>query len=122
MKAIVGPLIAAMVLGAGIGVAAAQSHDGTTTLAAGRYAAENVPAPPDTSGGNGVLLPRQQPRSGSSAAPGSLSRELSRSGGVIHPPPTHDRSVVQPPNQGASRTPIIPPPGSPGGNPQVQPK
>jgi hypothetical protein len=51
-----------------------------------------------------------------------LSHQLSRSGGVIHPPPTADRGVIAPPNQGTSRTPVIPPPGTPGGNPLVQPK
>lgn len=41
----------------------------------------------------------------------SLSRELSRTGGVIHPPPI-----------GRASTPVIPPPGTPGGNPDVKPK
>lgn len=42
---------------------------------------------------------------------GSLSRRLGRSGGVLHPPPLAGSSM-----------PVIPPPGSPGGNPRVQPK
>jgi hypothetical protein len=42
---------------------------------------------------------------------GSLSRRLSRSGGVLHPPPFS-----------GSSTPVIPPPGTPGGNPNIRPK
>ncbi|HZU88736.1 MAG TPA: hypothetical protein VE993_05715 [Stellaceae bacterium] len=42
---------------------------------------------------------------------GSLSHRLSRSGGVLHPPPFSGNS-----------TPVIPPPGTPGGNPHIQPK
>ena len=42
---------------------------------------------------------------------GSLSRRLSRSGGVIHPPPLAGSSM-----------PVIPPPGTPGGNPKIEPK
>lgn len=41
----------------------------------------------------------------------SLSRQLNRSGGVLHPPPLAGSSM-----------PVIPPPGTPGGNPKVQPK
>lgn len=58
----------------------------------------------------------------SGAVPGTLSGELSRSDGVIAPPHTGDAAVVPPPNQGISRTPVIPAPGTPGGNPAIQPK
>jgi hypothetical protein len=54
--------------------------------------------------------------------PGSLSDELKRSGGVIRPPPTGDQGVMPPPDIGEQRMPVIPPPGSPGGNQRVQPK
>ena len=53
---------------------------------------------------------------------GSLSHRLSHSQGVLHPPPTGDKNTVTPPATGMGRTPVIPPPGTPGGNPQVQPK
>ena len=60
---------------------------------------------------------------GSPDAGGSLSDELSRSGGVITPPQGVDPGMVQPPpDAGTARTPVIPPPGSPGGDPSVQPK
>jgi hypothetical protein len=52
---------------------------------------------------------------------GDLSDKLSRSGGVICPPPSADQEIVTPP-PGGGRTPVIPPPGSPGGDPNVRPK
>jgi len=43
--------------------------------------------------------------------------------GVIHPPATGDKGVVTPPDTSQSMPmPVIPPPGTPGGNPSVQPK
>jgi hypothetical protein len=59
---------------------------------------------------------------GSSAPPGSLSGELSRSRGVIAPPPTGDAGVVPPPAVGPQSMPVIPPPGSPGGRQDIVPK
>jgi hypothetical protein len=40
---------------------------------------------------------------------------------VITPPATGDRSVITPPETGDVKTPVIPPPGTPGGNKDVQP-
>jgi hypothetical protein len=51
-----------------------------------------------------------------------LGGQLSHSDGVIAPPHTGDTNVVPPPNEGISRTPVIPAPGTPGGNPAIQPK
>lgn len=42
--------------------------------------------------------------------------------GVMPPPATGDQNVIQPKNQSRTPTPEIPPPGTPGGNPNVQPK
>ena len=70
----------------------------------------------------------RQPRSeteGQSPPAGApnLSRELDRSNGVIRPPQQIDPEMqVTPPDPGSQRTPVIPPPGSPGGNQQIQPK
>ena len=50
----------------------------------------------------------------------SLSDKLARSNGVICPPEV-DPHMNTPAPQGGS-TPVIPPPGSPGSNPKVQPK
>jgi len=45
------------------------------------------------------------------------------SSGVIRPPVTGDKGVVTPPDQAkAMPMPVIPPPGSPGGDPNVHPK
>ena len=41
-------------------------------------------------------------------APGVTSRELGRSGGVIEPPATSDRSVITPPGTTDSRMPTMP--------------
>jgi hypothetical protein len=65
---------------------------------------------------------------GNSAGPGastpsdSLGHELSRSRGVIKPPPTPDQNILTPPNENSVKTPVIAPPGTPGGNPAVIPK
>jgi hypothetical protein len=54
----------------------------------------------------------------------SLSERLDRSGGVIRPPDSMDTGItVSPKESGAgSNMPVIPPPGSPGGDQSVQPK
>ena len=52
-----------------------------------------------------------------------LSEQLSRSGGVIKPPENVDRKIEAPtPDPGAHSMPIVPPPGAPGGDPNVKPK
>lgn len=54
---------------------------------------------------------------------GNLSNRLSRQKGTIKPPNVDPGLTVRPPrNGGATTTPVIPPPGSPGGNPSVIPK
>lgn len=58
----------------------------------------------------------------SGAVPGTLGGQLYHSDGVIAPPHTGDTNVVPPPNAEISRTPVIPAPGTPGGNPAIQPK
>jgi hypothetical protein len=50
-----------------------------------------------------------------------LSDRLARSEGVICPPANLDSEIKAPTPEGGN-TPIIPPPGSPGGNPNVRPK
>jgi hypothetical protein len=55
-------------------------------------------------------------------ASGSTSSELSRSGGVIKPPADVDPQMKQTPPPSGDRMPVIPPPGTPGGNPSVKPK
>jgi hypothetical protein len=55
-------------------------------------------------------------------ASGNLSNELSRSGGVITPPAGVDTEMKQTPPPSGSTMPVIPPPGTPGGNPAIKPK
>ena len=51
------------------------------------------------------------------------SDKLARTEGVICPPPELDPNIRAPaPSDGGSNMPVIPPPGSPGGDPSVRPK
>jgi glucose/arabinose dehydrogenase len=75
--------------------------------------AQDQTSPPQS---QATPLPQQATR------PGTTSDQLSQTRGVITPPPTGDHAVVTPPNIGAASTPVIPPPGTPGGNPEIQPK
>jgi hypothetical protein len=54
-------------------------------------------------------------------APESLGDQLAKSDGVLCPPPGVDPEMHAPTPQGGT-TPVIPPPGSPGGDPAVRPK
>ena len=56
------------------------------------------------------------------APPGTLTETLSRSGGVLTPPPTGDAEMAKPTPPTGSAMPVIPPPGTPGGDPTVVPK
>lgn len=68
-------------------------------------AAEPAPAPPTDVSGSG----------------GTLSDKLSDTNGVIHPQGTVDPSMEKSAPQ-TGRMPVIPPAGSPGNAPDVQPK
>ena len=50
------------------------------------------------------------------------SDKLARTDGVICPPPGLDPDIRVPAPDTGSKTPVIPPPGSPGGDPNVRPK
>lgn len=51
----------------------------------------------------------------------TLSDHLAQSGGVICPPPAVDPAIKAPTPE-TGRMPVIPPPGTPGGDQSVQPK
>ncbi len=53
---------------------------------------------------------------------GNLSERLNQSGGVIKPPENVDPGLQKRPPDDSSKMPVIPPPGSPGGDPNVKPK
>jgi hypothetical protein len=51
-----------------------------------------------------------------------LGDKLARSDGVLCPPPGIDPEIRAPTPENGSNTPVIPPPGSPGGDPNLRPK
>lgn len=52
--------------------------------------------------------PDKAPGAGGATGPGVTSRDLGRSGGVIEPPATTDRSVITPPSTTDNRMPTMP--------------
>jgi hypothetical protein len=103
-------LILTTVFAGGFGLAAAAQVP--------QQRAPNMPAPENTIPDK--LQPSDPPATGSTE---SLSEKLQKSDGVIAPrtDTTPDMRVPAPvPNPGT--TPVIPPPGSPGGNQSVNPK
>ena len=80
-------------------------------------AAEKDVLPPSTPSRQTV----PEAASGSGSADEPLSDKLQRQGGVIRPPAGIDPEMTQkPPAEG--KTPVIRPPGTPGGDQSVQPK
>jgi len=85
------------------------------------------PAPEHTGG----CAPTQTTQQGNIApegtttgqSPAPLGDRLAKSDGVLCPPSNVDPLMHAPtPNAGAGSMPVIPPPGSPGGDPNVRPK
>jgi len=90
------------------------------TLSSGSVRAETVAPPqqpraecPPGSGPNPPAVGRESNK--------TLSDQLAQSKGVICPPAGVDRDIEQKPPEGGTMK-VIPPPGSPGGNQNVQPK
>jgi hypothetical protein len=79
-------------------------------------------APPALSQPSNPCLPSVGNNAASNETPGSrtLSDQLSQSKGVICPPAGIDPGISVP-SSGGGRTPVIPPPGTPGGDPSIQP-
>jgi hypothetical protein len=93
-------------------------------VAAGPALAQNPqPAPPSS-----TTVPTAPPNSASpppermAPADGTLSNRLSQQKGTIKPQNVDPGMTVSPPQNGTASTPVIPPPGSPGGNSSVVPK
>jgi hypothetical protein len=108
--------LAAVALGAAMTVGSAASQTPRPQTPSAPEQRQVPSARPDDSTG-------PSPQQGTSTAPsGSLSDELSRTGSVMQPPATGDQGVVPPPKTGSQSTPVIPPPGTPGGNQDIQPK
>jgi hypothetical protein len=82
-----------------------------------RTAADCAPTQADPQ--QGTLQPRDTKTTGQAAEP--LSDKLAKSDGVLCPPSGVDAEIHAPtPNTGTM--PVIPPPGSPGGDPSIRPK
>jgi hypothetical protein len=71
-------------------------------------------APATVGKGGGLDVQKQDKR--------DLSEQLADSNGVICPPQHVDPEMDKAAPQLGARMPVLPPPASPGGNPQVQPK
>jgi hypothetical protein len=65
---------------------------------------------------------QQSDRPATGAPPGSLSDKLDKSDGVIKPADDVDPKMTRPTPETESATPVIPPPGSPGGRKDIEPK
>jgi hypothetical protein len=85
----------------------------------------NAPAPQITDPKGCFGRERSPPDNGRAKGPDqsteNLSKKLERGEGVICPPASIDPDIAVVPPAGG-RTPVIPPPGSPGGDPNVRPK
>ena len=101
-------------------------------LAVGGYFGRRLGSPPGLPGGGstgvlpvsgvGARISGSTPEgstTGSAAEP--LGDKLARSGGVLCPPAGVDPEI-RAPTPDAGNTPVIPPPGSPGGDPRLRPK
>jgi len=101
------PLVIGLIAGVAVsGLAAAQSPDGRSPQP------PSVACPPDVKGA--------PPTVGGPSTP-DLSDRLAESKGVICPPANVDPEMRKTP-PGGGELKVIPPPGSPGGNPNVEPK
>ena len=87
-------------------------------------------APPSPARAANCAPMQPLPHSGASVPEGTttgqraeaLGDKLARSGGVLCPPPGIDPEMHAPAPPDAGKTPVIPPSGSPGGDPTVRPK
>jgi hypothetical protein len=61
-------------------------------------------------------------RTGQAPPSNNLGERLDRSRGVIAPPDIDRGMAVKPPAEGSAKMPVVPPPGEPGGDPNVRPK
>jgi hypothetical protein len=71
--------------------------------------------------GEGTAGTQLRPPATGSEKSQDLGNKLARTNGVLCPPAGIDPQISEPPPAGG-KTPVIPPPGSPGGDQSVQPK
>ena len=118
------PLSALLVGTALLGLPAAAQTTTATSLLAGIISVDELstsePRRPNTTIPE-KIEPQENGTTGSGEHSESLSDKLDRSEGVLPPPADADSGLAKPaPDVGTTR--IIPPPGSPGGDPTVRPK
>ena len=114
-------LLLSCVLIAGSGVTVAQAPPSPATPPArtappSPHATNCAPMQPTPN--SGIVVPEGQ-TTGQRAEP--LGDKLARSDGVLCPPGGIDPEIRAPTPDGG-KTPVIPPPGSPGGDPSIRPK
>ncbi|PVE22823.1 hypothetical protein DC522_18940 [Microvirga sp. KLBC 81] len=109
-------LVLSLAMAGGVTVALAQNPGVLNQQAPNMPPLQQMP--PEKVEPNGIQS-REEPSSTGS----TLSDKLEQSEGVIRPPETGAPDITVPaPVPDPGTTPVIPPPGSPGGNQQVQPK
>jgi hypothetical protein len=82
---------------------------------------QDTPAPPVQQHCTPQSTNPLKPETRGQGAGTELGEQLSKSNGVICPPPGVDPEIATPP-PGGGNMPVIPPPGTPGGNQDVVPK
>jgi hypothetical protein len=116
-------LFLSCVLSAASGVASAQAPP----VLPATPPARTTPSAPDHAHGctptqstaQGSIAPKDT-TTGQSQEP--LGDKLAKSDGILCPPAGVDPAMHAPTPETGSNTPVIPPPGSPGGNPNIRPK
>ena len=94
---------------------------GLATAYAGPCGAQAVDQKPSAAAPAQIVPEDTAPgRSGSSQEP--LGKKLDRTDGVIHPLPGVDPGLTISPPHAQGTMPVLPPPGTPGGDPGLQPK
>jgi hypothetical protein len=101
-------------LGALTDIALAQAPPTRATPPAGT-------APPAPAPNSGSCANRDKPNGTTGGRKEPLGDKLAKSDGVLCPPAGVDPEIRAPTPEGG-KTPVIPPPGSPGGDPTVRPK
>jgi len=81
-----------------------------------------TPAPAGCTPSSPTANPPGVPGSTTGAAQEPLTDKLARSDGVLCPPAGVDPAIRAPTPDAGATTPVIPPPGSPGGDQSVRPK
>jgi hypothetical protein len=100
-------------------IAAAGTVFATATFG---FAQSQAPAPPARAPLEAPECQRGAlPTPGETTGSAPLSDQLSQSKGIICPPAGVDPGIAAP-LTGGGRTPIIPPPGTPGGDPSITPR